>query len=231
MPVGGFPGLVNSRRRTVRAQTNPMDKATIVSIYPREINEIHPTVQPGRFHIDAGSYEKPAILVVGSSSWWKEIDEEQPLLEIPNSSIQVADAVVKGYCSGLLACDMGTSMPGLFWLPGAMDLKELKTKSQHLLDKAKTNQDRWYFNLVKLADGLWSRTNGSPLVIDEHMRIAAKSLGLDMKDWMKDFTMVQKVACVACGAPRNATFPVCQSCHAIVDQAKAKELGIVFAQR
>jgi hypothetical protein len=231
MPVGGFPGLVNSRRRTIRAQVNPMDKATIVSIYPREIDEIHPTVQPGRFHIDAGTYEKPSILIVGPSSWWKEIDEEQPLLEIPNSSIQVADAVVKGYCSGLLACDMGTSMPGIFWVPGAFEIKEIRAKNQHLIDKAKTNQERWFFNLVKLADGLWARTNGSPLVIDDNMRMAARSLGLNMKDWMKDFTLIQKVPCPACGAARNAEFPVCQTCHAIIDPAKAKELGIVFAVR
>ncbi len=231
MPVGGFPGIVQSRRRTIRAQTNPMDKSTIVSIYPKEINEVHPTVQPGKFHIDAGSYEKPAILIVGSSSWWKDIDDEQPLLEIPNSSVQVADAVVKGYCSGLLACNMGSSMPGVFWIPGAYDIKDIKSKNQHLLDKAKANQERWFLNLVKLGDGLWARTNGNPLVIDDNMRLAARSLGLNNKDWMKDFTMIQKVPCPACGTPRNPDFPVCQSCHAIIDSIKAKELGIIFAQR
>ncbi len=231
MPVGGFPGLVGSRRRTVRAHVNPMDLSTIVSIYPKEINEVHPTVQPGRFHVDAGSYEKPAILQVGPSSWWKELDDEQPLLEIPNSSVQVADAVVKGYCSGLLACNMGSSMPGLFWIPGAFSVKDLQNKHQNLLDKAKANQDRWFANLVKLADGLWARTNGSPLVIDDNMRMAARSLGLGMKDWMKDFTMLAKTPCPACGVPRNVDFPVCSSCHAIIDSAKAKELGIVFAVR
>jgi len=231
MPVGGFPGLVSSRRRTVRAHVNPMDKATIVSIYPKEINEIHATVQPGRFHVDAGTYDKPALLVVGPSSWWKEIDEEQPLLEIPNSSIQVADAVVRGYCSGLLACNMGSSMPGVFWIPGEFDLLTVKTKHKDKLEKAKDNQTRWFANLVKLGDGLWARTNGNPLVIDDNMRLAARALDLSGKEWMKDFHMMQKIPCTACGTPRNPEFPVCSSCHAIIDQAKAKELGIVFVVR
>ncbi len=230
MPVGGFPGIV-SRRRTVRAQVNPMDMSTIVSIYPKEINEVHHTIQPGRFHIDAGTYDKPAILQVGSSSWWKELDDEQPLLEIPNSSIQVADAVVKNYCSGLLACNMGSTMPGIFWIPGAFAVKDIKTTYKHLLDKSQDNQVRWFAALVKLADGLWARTNGSPLVIDDNMRMAARHLNLGEKEWMKDFTMMKKVPCPACGTPRLGDYPICSSCHAIVDPAKAKEMGIVFAQK
>src|SRR5258708_2992817 len=126
--VGGFPGIVASRRRTIAAPVNPLDKCTIVSIYPREIRETKPTIQPGKFHILAGSIKKPSILIVGPSSWWKEIDEEQPLLEIPNSSIQVADSIVKDYCNGLLGCNMGESMPGIFWVPGAWNLTQVKEK-------------------------------------------------------------------------------------------------------
>jgi hypothetical protein len=76
-----------------------MDKTTIVSIYPNEIIETKPTIQPGRFVIPAGSFEKPSITVVGPSSWWREIDMDQPLLEIPVSSVQIADSVIKDYCN------------------------------------------------------------------------------------------------------------------------------------
>jgi hypothetical protein len=54
-----------------------MDKSTIVSIYPKEINEVKHTIEPGRFHLKPGKPDSPSLLVVGSSSWWKEIDEEQ----------------------------------------------------------------------------------------------------------------------------------------------------------
>lgn len=228
--VGGFPGINAARRRTVRAAVNPMDKSTIFSIYPKTIIERHHTVQPGLFEVPAGTYEKPSLLVVGSSSWWREIDEEQPLLEIPNGSVQVADAVVKGYCSGLFACNMATNMPGLFWLPGEykrIDCKEDK-KVIDALKAAKVRQDSWYRELVKLTDGLWARTNGNPLVVSDDARMAARELNLTGKDWMKDFVMSTKTSCPACGSPRNPEYPVCPSCK-YVDQVKARELGMVFA--
>jgi hypothetical protein len=113
MSVGNAPWLGNPHRRTQRAQINPLDKSTIVSIYPKPIYEVKHTIQPGTFRIEAGSYEKPALLVVGPSSWWRELDEEQPLLEIPVSSVQIAESVVKDYANGLLDCNMADVMPGL----------------------------------------------------------------------------------------------------------------------
>src|SRR5258708_5829755 len=113
----GFPGL-GLDKKTIRATPNPLDKSTIVSIYPKGFREVNPTIQPGVFQLEPGSYDKPAILVVGTSSWWRELDEDQPLLEIPCSSIQVADSVVKDYSLGLLGCQMGTAQPGLFFIPG-----------------------------------------------------------------------------------------------------------------
>lgn len=210
-----FPGMEAFRRRTVRGPINPLDKSTIVSIYPKEINETKVTIQPGRFIIQPGSYENPAILVVGPSSWWREFDENQPLLEIPVSSIQIADSVVKDYCNGILACDMGGSMPGLFYIPGEVSLTEVKTKFKGELDKSAAKQKTFYTTLVKLADALWARSMGNPLAISDDMRMAARELGLTTKDWMKDFTMVSMIRCPACGSLKNPQYPVCASCHAI----------------
>lgn len=228
--VGEFPGMAALRRRTIRAPVNPMDKSTVVSILPKEIDETKPTIQPGRFIIKPGTYETPAILVVGPSSWWRDIDEEQPLLEIPVSSIQIADSIVKDYCNGIHACNMADVMPGLFYIPGEQTLASIKKSFQHELDAALKRQRAWYSLLVKLADSLWARSNGNPLAIAEDMRLAAKELGLQgTKDWMKDFQMVEMVRCKACGALKNPLYPVCQTCRAIDDPVKAKELGIVFA--
>lgn len=219
-----------ARRATIRAPINPMDKSTVVSIYPRKIVEIKPTITPGKFEVPAGSFEAPGLLVITPSSWWREIDEEQPLLEIPNSSIQVADSVVKDWCNGLLACNMSDVMPGLTYLPGEIGLAELKAKYLHVLVKLRDNQNRWYAALVKLADMSWAKTNGNPLSISEDMREAARALNLVNKDWMIDFTQMEMVRCIACGSMRNPAFPVCQHCHAIIDKDKAKELGLTFAQ-
>lgn len=221
-----FPGIQDNRR-TIRAPINSMDKSTIVSIYPREIEEIKHTIQPGRFVIKPGSTEKPALLVVGSSSWWRDVDVGQPLLEIPVSSIQVADSIVKDYCNGLLACNMGDTMPGLFYIPGEHDLNSINKSFKSELDKALIRQRNWYSALIKLADALWARSNGNPLVVSEDMRMAAKEMGLSAKDWMKDFQMVDMVKCKACGALKNPTYPICATCRYIDDPVKAKELGLV----
>ena len=229
--VGSFPGLANPFRRAIRAEVNPLDKSTIISIYPREVDEVKHTIQPGRFIIPPGSYEKPSLLVVGPSSWWRDIDEDQPLLEIPVSSIQIADSVVKDYCNGLLACNMSDVMPGLFYIPGVVTEQELRTKHKIKLDYAQMNQKRWYQALVKLADSLWSRSNGNPLAISDDMRLAARELGLGTKEWLQDFQATEVIRCVACGAMRNPAYPVCGVCHAIVDIEAAKKLNLQFVQR
>src|ERR1700682_3034442 len=88
-----FTGPLFNTRRLIRTSKNPLDKCTIVSIFPKAIDEVKHTIEPGKFHIAAGTFEEPAILVVGSSSWWKDIDVDQPMLEIPVSSIQIADSI------------------------------------------------------------------------------------------------------------------------------------------
>lgn len=228
--VGTFPGFREANRRTIRGPVNPLDKSTVISIYPREIDERKITIQPGRFIIPPGSYSTPSLLVVGPSSWWREIDEDQPLLEIPTSSIQIADSIVKDYCNGLLACDMNDRMPGLFYIPGEVKLADLMKSFKHVLDSALVKQRAWYSELIRMGDALWARSNGNPLAISDEMRLAARELNQVNKDWMKDFQMVDMGRCPACGQLRSPLYPVCPHCHAIVDEEKAKALNIKFAQ-
>lgn len=228
--VGAFPGLGNLNRRTIRAPVNEMDKCTVVSIFNKKIDERKPTIEPGRFILEPGTYENPTLLVVGSSSWWKEIDDQQPLLEIPNGSVQVADSIVKDYCNGLFGCNMSDCMPGLFWLQSSVNLITLRSKYKAELDKAKAKQENFYKALVKLTDSLWARTNGNPLVVSDDARIAAKALQLDgNKPWMKDFTTLGQENCPACGFLRNAAYPICSNCKAVINKEQAKELGLIFA--
>jgi len=222
--TGGFPGL-NWKRRTIRGPINPLDKSTVVSVFPKEIHEKKCTIQPGIFEIPAGSPSKPEVLVVGPSSWWRDIDEDQPLLEIPCSSIQIADSIVRDYCNGIFGCDMDQNMPGLFYVPGGkLDVKGNIDKQATLdwiqkdykneLAKAIQRQKNWYMFLVKVGDSLWARSNGNPLAISDDMRLAAKELNVTAtKDWMKDFQMVDMVRCKACGSLKNPNYPICAACH------------------
>ena len=223
--IGEFGSSGVRQRRLIRATKNPMDKCTIVSILPKELNEVKHTIEPGRFHIDAGTLEDPAILIVGSSSWWKDIDVEQPMLEIPVSSIQIANSVINDYCNGLLGCDMAGAMPGLFFVLGPQTKFEIKTKFQDKINEMKVKQDNWYKVLVRLADSLWSRSNMNPLVISDEMRLAARALNFNDKAWLKDFQIAELVRCKACGGMRNEAFPICPTCKSIdMSHPTAKDL-------
>lgn len=224
-----LPAWMSNDRRVIRSMDNPLDKTTIVSIYPKRIDEVKPTIDPGRFIIEAGSYEKPALLVVGISSWWRDVNPDEPLLEIPQSSITVADSIVKDYCNGILACNMGDAMPGLFYIPGEKSLEVIKKEHKPLLDKALVKQRNWYQALVKLADVSWARTNGNPLSIGDDMRLAAQELQLKDKAWLKDFSTISLKNCPACGALRNEMYPVCQVCHTIIDKAAYDKAGFKAA--
>lgn len=220
-----FTAPLYNSRRLIRATKNPMDKCTIVNIFPKEIEETKHTIEPGRFKIPAGTFEEPSILVVGSSSWWKDIDVDQPMLEIPVSSIQIADSIIKDYCNGMLGCNMGDAIPGLFFVLGEHTVMEIKMKYKNKLEEVKIKQDNWYRVLVRLADSLWSRTAGNPLAIWDEMRLAARSLNLNDKPWLKDYQQMELVRCAACGGMRNPEYPICPTCKSIdVSHPMAKEL-------
>jgi hypothetical protein len=226
----GLPGF-DLKRMTIRANINPLDVSTIVSIYPKKITEVKPTIQPGVFIIPPGTYDKPSLVHIGPSSWWKETDDGQPLLEIPHSSVTVAHSVVRDWLVGILGCDMDSMMPGLFYVPGKVTLDDFKKNADYkaLFEQANARQRAWFAELVKIADSLWARTNGNPLSISDDMKLAARELSLPDKPWIKDFQNIQMVNCKACGSLKNPQYPVCPNCKAIDDPKRATELGIKFA--
>ncbi len=213
--VGENISPILNKRRAVKSFKNPMDKCTIVSILPKEIDEVKYTIEPGRFVIAPGTYEKPAILVVGGSSWWRDVDIEQPLIEIPVGSVQIADSVIRDYCNGMLGCDMADAVPGLFFVLGEITVADIKLKYREKLDETKVKQDNWLKILIRLADSLWARSNGNPLVISNEMRMAANMLNETGKPWLQNFEAAKLVPCMACGSLRNEKFPVCPSCKAV----------------
>lgn len=226
--VGAFPGWKEINRRTVRAPVNPFDKATVCSIFPFDVEERKYTLDPGKFVIPAGSMQMPVCVPVGPSSWWREIDPEQPLLEIPVASILIADSIVRDYCNGLIGCNMGDSMPGLFFLPGEITVLRLKTEFKGILETAEIKQKKWFSALVDLADIAWARTQGNPLSINEMMKKAAIELGQEDREWLKSYHSVEMIRCFACGTIKDPKFPVCPSCRAI-DPTHEKAKDIKFA--
>lgn len=228
--VGGFPNLKELNRRTIRGAINETDKTTIVSVYPKAIQFKNITLMPRIWNIEAGSPEKPALLHVGSGSWWKDVHPDEPLIEIPVGSLSVAESLVKDYLNGIFGCDMSDNRPGLYFIPGARKIEEIFGEFKPLLDQAIERQLNYYGSLTKYADSLWARSNGNPLVINEEMRTAARILGQVDKDWMSDFKNAGQVRCFACGAFKSADYPICQSCHT-ADPEHPKFKAVMDARR
>jgi len=222
--------LAIHQQHVMRAPVNPLDKSTLVSIYPLLISQKNVTITPGVFEIPPGSLEKPSLLVVGSSSWFREVDENQPLLEIPVSSIVVAESVVRDYTIGMLEVDMETRKPGLFFVPGAKSVQEIKRDHEKELTIAARKQKTWFEALVARADSLWARTMGNPLSIDDKMRIAAIELGMKDKEWIKNMIRpTNLINCPACTAMINSIAMVCPSCRVVIKPEEFAKMGMKFA--
>lgn len=236
MSVGQGFGAFKPGLKVSRLPKNPMDKCTIVSVYPRAIRDHKVSVFPGSLKIEAAPDGEFSLLVVGSASWYKEQQEGMPMLEVPISSMQVAEGFIRDYCNGLLGYTPNTSMIGLFYIPGEWDFKSIVTYKtpdgktfKDLLKEARDKQNNWFKAIVNLSDTMWARSNGNPNSIGLDARLAAEKLGLKDKPWMQDFQSFEKKNCLACGTMVNPNFPVCPTCKAIVDEVKAKELNIKFA--
>ena len=221
--VGEF--IIN--RPMIKTVRNPLDKATVVSIYPKPMQDEKWTVFPGKYRIEAGSLADPAILVVDPTSWWRDIDIEQPLIEIPVAANQVAHSFITDYVNGFLAVDMATQMPGLFYINGEVTKLEVIAKYKNKLQEAKMKQDLWFKALVRLGDSLWARSNGNPLVIWDEMRLAARELGMESLPWMRLDVQAAMTRCFACGSLRNPEFPICPTCKNVdMTHPRAKDIKL-----
>ena len=233
-------GFGSSLRKTAlqKMEVNPLDKCTIVSVYHQDVVSIKPTIAPGRFVIPGVKNDTDfSLTVVGPSSWWKEIDEHQPFLEIVCSSYQVANAIVNDYVNSLHGGMGHTRKPGIFVVLGEYNQKNIHSYTDksgntfaQLLAAAREAQRLYYTELVKIADVLWARTNGNPLAISNEARMAAEKLGLkEAKTWMGDFRAMELTNCKACGHRVNPIYPVCPNCKNVINETKAKEIGLKFA--
>jgi hypothetical protein len=225
-----FPGAAQiAKRKTIRAPVNQNDRSTIFSIFPREIIEYKYTIEPGKFVIPAGTIADVGRLPVGSSSWWAEIDHAQPLLEVPVGSVAIAESVVKDYSSAILGYLGGVRSPGVFYVPGEVSVAQMKTAYKPLFEDVIAQQKAWFVALIDIADALWARSNGNPMVISDDMKLAARELGLEYKDWLKTYKQVELVKCIACGNLNSNTVIVCPNCKVVLDGEKFKALNLKFA--
>lgn len=226
-------GYLLANNAVLRQPKNPMDRCTIVSIFPCLVEDEKVTLDPGKFRIEPGSFQNPSVLVVGSSSWYRAMYETEEILEIPNSSVLIAEDLINGYCNSAPDAIIGEAIPGLFYVVGEKTSADIKLNHKDELEAARIKQNNYWKNCILHADTDWARTNGNPMAISNQARIAVKELGIDpkTKPWMGSLEgMVNIANCPACGATINKQYPICSNCKTIINPEKAKELGLQFAK-
>lgn len=216
---------------------NPMDKTTIVSVYPREIVDIKPTLFPGRFTIPpAGQNDFSLLIISGASYFIPSQIEKQPPTEVQVNSMMLAESILH---DSIPTMNLVTSAarPGVFCIPGEytkhtiLAYKHADGRSfQELLETAKNWQQNYWVSVIEEADYFWSKSSGNPKTIPDDARLAAKILGVEkVKPWMNNVVASELTNCKACGEMINPAFPVCKFCHSIIDPEKAKLLNLKFA--
>ena len=213
----------------IRAQISDLDKSTVVSIFPKQVKATKVTVNPRRYTVPAGTFEKPSVLVVGTAIWIKHIYETEPeqRVEMPILSSQLADAIVNDFCSNVLSSGH-ERRPGLFWVIGAKSSEQIIKEHKKEMLAAEERQKQWYLELIKMADIDWVKYRGSPLAVSDTARMAALELHLE-KPWMMDIKHLAMGICPACGSQRDSKFPVCKECKTIVDKDAYAKLGLAMA--
>ena len=234
------PSAYTGKRMIYQLPRNPMDKSTIVSVFPKEIVEDKPTIFPGHFVIPAAVEGDFSLLVIDGSSYYSPSTiERMPPTEIQVNSAALAKAVVDDYLSATWLAAKGVRGPGVFWIPGAYDrVSILKYKDAdgrtfgQLKEIAENQQKIWFGMVMDFADEIWARSNGNPRGIPDDAKIAAHYLGVaSTKPWMENTVASVLEHCPSCGEMINLSYPTCKFCHAIVNTAKAKELNLVFATK
>jgi hypothetical protein len=97
------------------------------------------------------------------------------------------------------------------------------TPTEGELSAARERLAAFYRRVVMAADREWERSH-SYLFINDVERRAARHLGLD-KEW--HYQPRETIECPGCGEKIKPHVAVCKTCGAILDRAKAANLGLV----
>lgn len=141
-------------------------------------------------------------------------------VEITTTAAQVANDIEQDINSGGVGTIEGVCYYGIF----AMD-HPLPTEEE--LRDAEAKMNSYYEYLVREARTLFQRPNMVNEITDV-MRRAGNKLGID-EPWIR--VVVQMQDCPGCGERLRPNVAVCKSCGAILDRARAIELGIIKEEK
>jgi len=202
-------------------------KVTLVSTLPFRLEEPKPGLIPSHFSVPAAEKGSISVLIIEDGFHQMLIpmsDPKAPPMRIPDSGESIAKSVIDDFIGACIAIGYekqengAVATPGLFFVPGALTVKEILTKHAAEVAQAQKNTNAWFQRLVVLADDEWQRTRQFKL-ITKLQRIACRHLGLE-KEWSQDVLLRSSGVCWACKSPINPEAIICTACKAIVNQAE-----------
>jgi hypothetical protein len=203
--------------------------ATIISLLPYSLTELKSGLNPNEYIINKAEGDKFGLTIIPNNVHYlinpdllsdaKEVRQ----IKVPVPAIEVAQSIISDYISALLAVDPPEAAPGLIAVRGDYtDRKEVNKTFFAELMQARSCQNRWFQNLVDIADDTWSKTR-SPLGISSLERFAGKSLELK-RDWINPTADELLTKCPVCQSSVNPGALKCIACNHILNKKAYDEV-------
>ena len=213
-------------REPYRVQRSPNDVATVVSLLPYELNEFKPGMTPSEFHVPKMEGDFPGTCIVERGYHKVYLDDSRPRLEVPVPSDELAAAICRDHITSMLAVVPGEAEPGLFWVSGRYekkDVKRLLAEHWEKVEAAKQRQLLWFQRLIEEADDAWAR-HGEHKLITDVMRLAAIQCKLE-RPWISQQEIERALSeCPVCYSTVHPKAVVCGVCKAILKPEEHKKL-------
>lgn len=170
---------------------------TVISLVPFAIKEIKPQIIPGYFQIPPAAQGDIQCLPVGESIYWMESPfKGMPPIKITETPKAMARSIVNDYIEAQLATDTDVA-PGLFWVEGHYVRARAKKELSEQIKEVQERQNKWFVNLVRIADDDWEQSHQHKFISDIQ-RHAARALGWTSKEWLSSSLDAVMVQCPLC---------------------------------
>jgi hypothetical protein len=196
--------------------------STVVSLARRAVYEEIPGMQHSTYTIPACDDNRPRILHVSDSFYYKpDLDGNQDRVMV--SSEQLANSVVDMHISSQLLYRVDQH-PALFAISNReVDAEGALTEFKAECREALKKQKQWFVALVRLADDDW-QTAKKHRMISDIQRTAAIELGLK-RDWLNAVMDEDQENCPFCGTGLlNPMAPICPTCGKVHNPEKLAAL-------
>lgn len=196
---------------------------TVVSIMPFGLKETKPQIIPGYFQIPPAKDGEIKTLPVGESFFWMESPfEKMPPMKVTETSRAMARSIVQDFIEGALAVEADT-YPGLFWVEGHYDAAGIEKDHKDKLKEVRKCQERWFVNLIRIADDDWQST-GQHKVISDIQRHAARAMGMK-REWLDITVEAKMIQCPLCMELVRPDAIIHNSCGYILDVKKYEAMS------